>query len=165
MFWKVALSVFIICVFSSVSVAADLKVMHTDPAWTGKDVPDKGICEHRGGKGLSPSIQISNIPAGTVKLLVNFTDLDYGNEGGHGGFEVKVSGENSIVFPSMEGEAKDKMPPNVTGVNSHHCFDCSGKYYLGPCSGGRGNNYVVYFYAKNAKGDTIAKGELKLGSN
>ena len=55
------------------------------------------------GKGLSPSIQISNIPAGTVKLLVNFTDLDYGDEGGHGGFEVKVSGENSIVFPSMEG--------------------------------------------------------------
>ena len=36
---KVALSVFIICVFSSVSVAADLKVVHTDQAWTGKDVP------------------------------------------------------------------------------------------------------------------------------
>ena len=165
MFWKVALSVFIICVFSSVSVAADLKVVHTDPAWNdGKgDVPDKGICKKRMGKGLSPPIQISNIPAGTVKLLVNFTDLDYGDEGGHGGFEVKVSGENNIVFPSMEGEANDKMPPNVTGVQPHHCFSCSGKYYLGPCSSGIGNNYVVYFYAKNAKGDTIAKGELKLG--
>jgi len=157
-------SMFCFCVSCNPS-AADLTLSHLDPAWKdGKEeIPDKGICKRDDGKGMSPPIKVSGIPAGTVKLLVNFTDEDYGNEGGHGGFEVKISGQSEVTIPSIEGGV-DKMPPNIKGVGEHHCFDCNGgTYYLGPCSGGSGNTYTVYIYAKDKGDEDLAKGKLRQG--
>ena len=86
---------------------------------------------------MSPAIKIAGIPAGTAKLEIYFTDEDYGNEGGHGGFEVKISGVSEISIPSMEGQADDKLPKNVKGIQKHHDDRSDGKYYLGPYSGNR----------------------------
>ena len=156
---------FLILLFSSTSWADGLTLSHTDPAWKdGKgDVPGKGICRRNGGKGMSPPLKVSNIPEGTVKLLINFTDEDYGSEGGHGAFELKLSRKTEVDIASIQGEGSDKMPPNMKGVGQHHCGSCGGTYYLGPCSGGRGHFYTVYVYAKNADGKELAKGKLPLG--
>lgn len=156
-------SLFCLCVSFSVS-AADLILSHLDPAWKdGKEgIPDKGLCKRDGG-GMSPPIKVSGIPSGTVKLLINFTDEDYGDEGGHGGFEFKISGESEVTIPSIEGGV-DNMPPNMKGVIEHHGGDRNdGTYYLGPCSGGSGNTYTVYIYAKDKGDEDLAKGKLRQG--
>jgi phosphatidylethanolamine-binding protein (PEBP) family uncharacterized protein len=162
-FKSVLISLFCVSVSFSAS-AADLTLSHLDPAWKdGKgDVPEKGLCKRDGG-GMSPPIKVSGIPSETVKLLINFTDEDYGDEGGHGGFEFKIFGESEVTIPSIEGGV-DKMPPNMKGVIEHHGGDRNnGTYYLGPCSGGRGNTYTVYIYAKDKADEELAKGKLSLG--
>ena len=142
--------------------AAELKILHTDPTWKdGKgDVPDKGICSRRGGKNLSPALEISQIPAGTQTLNLMFTDDDYGSEGGHGDFIVKLNGQNKINIPSFKDGV---LPKNMTGGKGHHCSVCSEIDYLGPCSGGRGNQYRVNIYARDSKGKVLAKGTVLLG--
>ena len=89
---KRLLGVFIgltLVMLSTGSQAGELALSHTDPAWKdGKGkVPDIGICEARnvGGKGMSPSIEVTGIPSGTVKLELHFTDEDWhAGEGAHG---------------------------------------------------------------------------------
>ena len=146
------------------SSAADLKVSFTDSTWSGSTVPDKGICKHRGGEGWSPALRISNIPDGAVKVELRFTDEDWDFEGFHGVVAVKVpAGGKSVDVPSFESET-DTLPAGIESIRAHGCFQCGGGAYLGPCSGGRNHTYTVYVYAMNAKGETLAKGELSLGS-
>ena len=153
---------------STGSQAGELALSHTDPTWKeGKEkVPDIGICEARnvGGKGMSPSIEVTGIPSGTVKLELHFTDENwYVGEGAHGvvGFPVPA-GTKSVIVPSFKGET-DKLPENIEAISSHQAQMLAGGVYLGPCSNGRGHNYTVYVYAKNADGKTIANGKLPLG--
>ncbi len=146
--------------------AAGLSITHHDPVWNdGKgNVPDKGICEFRGGSdAMSPSMKVSGIPKGTVVLELNFTDEDWAHEGAHGiiGFKISASDE-SVIVPSFKGEV-DELPPNFEVVSPHIGSQMSG-VYLPPCSGGRGHRYTVYIYAKNADGDELAKGKLPLGT-
>ena len=156
-----------IVMLSTASWAGELTLSHTDPAW--KDgkiwVPKIGICKARndGGKGMSPSIKVTGIPSGTVKLELNFTDEDWSGEGAHGvvGFKVPT-GSNSVIVPSFEGET-DKLPANIEAISSHEATSLAGGVYLGPCSGGRDHNYTVYVYAKDADGKKLAKGILPLG--
>ena len=168
---KRLLGVFIgltLVMLSTGSQAGELALSHTDPAWKdGKGkVPDIGICEARnvGGKGMSPSIEVTGIPSGTVKLELHFTDENwYAGEGAHGvvGFPVPA-GSKSVIVPSFKGET-DKLPANIEAISSHEAQMLAGGVYLGPCSYGRGHNYTVYVYAKNADGKTLAKGKLPLG--
>ncbi len=149
---------------ASASSAADLKVSLMDSAWNGSAVPDKGICKYKDGEGMSPALRISNIPAGAAKVELHFTDEDWDSEGFHGVVAVKVpAGGKSVDVPSFEGETP-KLPSGIESIRSHGCFDCDSGAYLGPCSGGRDHTYTVYVYAMDAKGETLAKGELTLGS-
>ena len=123
---------------STGSQAGELALSHTDPAWKdGKGkVPDIGICEARnvGGKGMSPSIEITGIPSGTVKLELHFTDEDWhAGEGAHGvvGFPVPA-GSKSVIVPSFKGET-DKLPANIEAISSHEAQMLAGGVYLGPC--------------------------------
>jgi len=162
---------FLILLFSSTSWADGLTLSHTDPAWKdGKgDVPKIGICRGsgkyiRGGKGMSPSIKVTGIPTGTVKLELHFTDEDWsGGEGAHGvvGFKVPT-GSNSVIVPSFKGET-DKLPANIEALSRHKGQRWYKGIYLGPCSGGKDHDYTVYVYAKNADGKKLAKGKLPLG--
>ena len=144
--------------------ASELRIVHTDPEWKdGKgDVPDKGICIKRGGKGFSPAITVSGIPDTAVTLRLMFTDDDYGNEGGHGDFILKLNGQGIIKIPSIGGN-DNFLPSNMIGGNGHHCWDCPEIDYLGPCSGGRGNRYRVNIYARDSEQKLLTKGTLLLG--
>ena len=76
---------------------------------------------------------------------------------------VKVpAGGKRVDVSSFEGET-EKLPAGIEAIRSHECFQCASGVYLGPCSGGRDHTYTVYVYAKNAKGETLAKGQLSLG--
>lgn len=150
---------------ATMSRAAELTIVHTDPAWKdGKgDVPEKGICLKHDGKSWSPSLKISGIPSDAKSIRLLFTDDDFGDEGGHGDFTIKLNGQGTLKIPSIGGD-KDFLPKNVIGGNGHHCDSCSEKDYLGPCSGGRGNTYRVNIYAKDKDGKDLAKGTILLGN-
>ncbi len=147
-------------------IAGDFTLSHSDPEWNGKVVPKKGICKYFSGGGYSPEIKVSNIPSGAVKLDIQFTDLDYGNTGGHGKFEMTISGVNEITIPSMQGESSEKLPLNIRGIKKNHSRrgNATKHYYLGACSGGRSHTYVVYIYARDEKGKKLSKAKLKLGN-
>ena len=146
--------------------SSELKIVHTDSEWKdGKgDVPNKGICAKHGGDGWSPSLNVENIPKSTVSLRILFTDDDYGDEGGHGVFRVKIDGKKSYTIPSFGGpKYSTPLPKDMQSEGDHHCMDCQARYYLGPCSGGRNHTYRVNIYAKDVDNKTLSKGTILLG--
>jgi len=164
-FKSVLISLFCVSVSFSAS-AADLTLSHIDPAWKdGKgDVPSIGICLYRddGGKGMSPPIKVTGIPNGTAKLELHFTDEDWKSEGAHGVIGYKITaGSTSVVIPSFKGET-DELPPNFEEISAHE--GRMDGIYLPPCSGGKGHDYTVYVYAKNADDEELANGKLPIGN-
>jgi len=149
---------------ATMSCASDLIVIHTDIDWkdgNGK-VPKKGICLKYGGESLSPPMQISGIPDGAETIRLLFTDDNYGREGGHGDFTVKLNGHSSIALPPFGGDA-NYLPANITGGNGNHCYSCKEEDYLGPCSGGRNHTYRVIVHAADAEKVILATGTVLLG--
>ena len=149
---------------ATMSCASDLIVIHTDIDWkdgNGK-VPKKGICLKYGGESWSPPMQISGIPDGAEIIRLLFTDDNYGREGGHGDFTVKLNGHNSIALPPFGGDA-NYLPANITGGNGNHCYSCKEEDYLGPCSGGRNHTYRVIVHAADAEEVILATGTVLLG--
>jgi len=92
-----------------------------------------------------------------------FTDADYGSEGGHGDFSVKLNRKTTIEIPPM-CEDKDYLPENITGGNGHHCGSCGERDYLGPCSGGQGHTYRVNIYVRDSEKNILARGTILLGN-
>ncbi len=149
---------------ATMSCASDLIVIHTDIDWkdgNGK-VPKKGICLKYGGESLSPPMQISGIPDGAETIRLLFTDDNYGREGGHGDFTVKLNGQSSIELPPIGGDT-NYLPANIIGGNGNHCYSCKETDYLGPCSGGRNHTYRVIVHATNAEEVILATGTVLLG--
>ena len=149
---------------ATMSCASDLIVIHTDIDWkdgNGK-VPKKGICLKYGGESLSPPMQISGIPDGAETIRLLFTDDNYGREGGHGDFTVKLNGQSSIELPPFGGDT-NYLPANIFGGNGNHCYSCKETDYLGPCSGGRNHTYRVIVHATNAEEVILATGTVLLG--
>ena len=149
---------------ATMSCASDLIVIHTDIDWkdgNGK-VPKKGICLKYGGESLSPPMQISGIPDGAETIRLLFTDDNYGREGGHGDFTVKLNGQSSIELPPFGGDT-NYLPANIIGGNGNHCYSCKETDYLGPCSGWRNHTYRVIVHATNAEEVILATGTVLLG--
>ena len=149
---------------ATMSCASDLIVIHTDIDWkdgNGK-VPKKGICLKYGGESLSPPMQISGIPDGAETIRLLFTDDNYGREGGHGDFTVKLNGQSSIELSPFGGDT-NYLPANIIGGNGNHCYSCKETDYLGPCSGGRNHTYRVIVHATNAEEVILATGTVLLG--
>ncbi len=144
--------------------AEDLGLAFKNPDWTGKSVPSSGICTLHGGKGQSPAIQVTGLPIGAARLVVAFTDRDWGSEGAHGVIGVRVpSGANTATIPALEGEV-DTLPATIEKISIHECRACAGGIYLGPCSGGGGHQYYVTVRAERADGTLLAEGTLVLGN-
>ena len=144
------------------SWAAELRAVHTDQEWNeGKgNVPQKGICSRHGGDNLTPGLAVSGIPKNARLLRLLFTDDNYGSEGGHGEFILKLDGESEIQIPSFKDGS---LPPNMSGGNGHHCSFCPETDYLGPCSGGRWHTYRVNIYALDSEGEVVTKTTTLLG--
>jgi phosphatidylethanolamine-binding protein (PEBP) family uncharacterized protein len=143
--------------------ASDLGLVFENSDWTGKSVPSAGICTMHGGKGMSPSVKVTSIPAGTERLVVKFTDRDWGGEGAHGVIAIETpKGAKTITIPSFKGEV-DTLPTGIQKISDHACRACAGGIYLGPCSGGGGHQYYMTVDATGGDGKILARGRLVLG--
>lgn len=152
---------------SAASQAAPLTVSFADPAWTGREIPSGQHCSNFGGRGASPALTVSDLPADTAQVVVEFNDADYGplsSNGGHGKIGVDVpAGATTVSVPSVPGETST-MPAGVRLVADTRA---RGKYahpgYLPPCSGGRNHTYFADVLALDASGAKVGQGHITLG--
>jgi hypothetical protein len=123
-------------------------------------VPKENVCKLGGAaKPLSPRIDVSNLPAGTTKIVVAFNDESYqrlATDGGHGKISVEVPRDaKSVTVPSVPSE--DETIPSGIKVEAKHRSTTPG-YYLAPCSRGRGHVYAAEIIA--VKGGLFGSSDL-----
>ncbi|MDB2405560.1 hypothetical protein N9W00_01355 [Arcobacteraceae bacterium] len=136
--------------------------------WDGKSVPTDAVCsDYNMEAGSSPEIVLDNVPQGTTKLILSFSDETFSGmrDGGHGVVSyIPPVYSKKLTIPSFEGETFD-LPENFNSVIAHR----AAKYgkpegaYLAPCSGGKGNTYSVIIEAKNADDKQLSSTQLTLG--
>lgn len=141
----------------------ELKAEFTDSKWDGNTVPKDEVCEKYNKKGGStPSLKITNLPKGTNKIVLTFSDNNPRAKmlnGGHGVIGYKVSQDtNSLIIPPLKGQTFD-LPVNFESIADHRGTQWGLKagVYLPPCSGGRGNPYDVIIEAIHEYKETDQK--------
>ena len=123
-----------------------LDVAFAGGSWDGERVPQSGICSNFGGKDISPSLVVGNIPEGANAILVQFNDLDHpplSRHGGHGTIGFWIKGGGQAHLPPVTGYSVE-MPDGAfieRPALSSGAFASQG--YLAPCSGGKGHRYVA----------------------
>ena len=134
---------------------ADLEASFADAAWDGVKVPAGQQCGRFEGKGVTPALEVRNIPSAANLLVLEFSDRSYPpmDNGGHGkvGFNVEP-GVDAVEVPSAPGHTTD-LPPGFSTVAEHQAptWDTAGAY-LPPCSGGGGNSYYLTVKAVHQEG-------------
>ena len=148
--------------------ANDLKAEFTDSKWDGITVPKDEVCSNFNEKaGSTPALKISNIPSGASKIVFTYNDKTFTkmDNGGHGIVSYKVS-ENAkeINIPALPGETFE-LADGFESVTAHTGtrFKKTPGAYLAPCSGGKGNTYIVNINAVDANNQSLAATELVLG--
>ncbi len=146
------------------------KASFTDAAWDGNKIPAGQQCGRFGGKGATPGFKVEQIPASANALVIEFSDQTYQpmNDGGHGkiGYHI-ASGTKQVSLPSVPGHTFD-LPAEFFLVEAQRAptWDKAGAY-LPPCSGGKGNTYMMTIKAVKETdgkvGTTLAETSLKMG--
>ena len=151
-------------------MAADMSAKITDAAWDGKTVPEGQQCNRFGGKAMSPTLNVMDIPAATDALIIAFDDRSYGpmNNGGHGQVIYNIAkGVGQADVPSIPPHTFD-LPDGFTLLSAHKApsWDTAGAY-MPPCSGGGGNSYAIVVKAVTMDGDkasdALAVTEVAMG--
>jgi hypothetical protein len=160
---KIIASVLVLAI-SGGAALAEMQIALGAP-WDGKRIPKGQHCSLQGGKGATPPMRITGLPAGTAMVVVEYNDKSYAplsSKGGHGiiGFPVKGS---SADLPSVPGMT-DRFQGGIRLIAKARS---TGKYasdgYLPPCSGGRGNDYRADVKAIGQNGAVLEKVTVKLG--
>jgi len=149
-----------------------LDVSFASTAWDGKSVPKDGICQVNGGKGDTPELMVSGIPAGANAIVVEFSDRSYAphDNGGHGkiGYDI-AAGTSKVTLPKVPGMTDKGLPVGTWIEMNNVSVRDPAPGYRGPCSGGRGNTYeadvkaVVKPAKEGEEGKLLAKGRIRLG--
>jgi phosphatidylethanolamine-binding protein (PEBP) family uncharacterized protein len=136
-----------------------------DAPWNGKQVPAGQNCRIFGGAGSTPPMQVAGIPAGTVWLVVEFNDRDFGplsKNGGHGiiGFPVRGSSAKLPAVPGMT----DKLPGGARVLaKARSTGNYASPGYLPPCSGGRSHRYFAEVKAVDSASKVLAQTRVEMG--
>jgi hypothetical protein len=148
-----------------------LTLAFVDPAWDGIKVPAGQECSWAGGAGVSPALQVGNIPAGANALIVEFSDRTFkpNDLGGHGKIGLWLTqAKTSVIVPSVPGES-DVMPEGMFIEEAHRSTRGKPGAYLPPCSGGQGNDYyaavkaVYKAQADNEESRLLGQASIEMG--
>jgi phosphatidylethanolamine-binding protein (PEBP) family uncharacterized protein len=129
---------------SSQALALEAKL--ADTAWDGVTVPKGQQCQKFDGQNpTTPELMVSDIPEGTTKLLIEYSDRDSEkmNNGGHGRMTYTFEPSDTVTVPSIPGHSYD-LPASFAIVEEHRSpgWDKAGAY-MPPCSGAKGHAYYV----------------------
>ena len=157
--------------YKPASNVVELKISFADSKWNGKEIPNGQQCGKFGGNASTPQLIVGNIPPEANALVMEYSDRNSRrmNNGGHGkiGYRIK-SGSHQVVIPSVPGHTFD-LPKDFFLIAAHKnpAWDKAGAY-MPPCSGGKGNLYVVEVKAVHDAPDgqdslILGQGILTLG--
>lgn len=141
-----------------------------DPQWNSIKVPLGQQCLKFGGKSpATPALKISDIPAGTTTLVMEYSDRDYKpmDKGGHGILAYTLAKQiTEITVPSVKGHSYE-LPDAFFSVAPHQGpdWDKAGAY-MPPCSGGNKHLYYVTIKALKQgpqKAQLLAQTMLEMG--
>ncbi|TCS38196.1 hypothetical protein [Reinekea marinisedimentorum] len=130
---------------SANALALDVKL--ADKAWNGMKVPEGQQCQKFGGNNPgSPALTVTDIPAGSDTIVLEYSDRDSAgmNNGGHGRMKYAIpAGAKTVKVPSVPGHSYD-LPKGFTMIEAHRGpgWDKEGAY-MPPCSGGKDHAYYV----------------------
>jgi len=141
-----------------------------DAIWNGIAVPKGQQClKFDGDNPATPRLKISDIPAGTTAIIMEYSDRAYKpmDNGGHGklGYQVGPYTTN-IIVPAVQGHTFE-LPPAFFSIAVHRGpdWDKAGAY-MPPCSGGNNHPYHVMVKAVKQQGAEmiiLAKHLLEMG--
>ncbi|MFK3917772.1 hypothetical protein [Psychrobacter sp. NPDC078501] len=124
-----------------------MDVKFNDAAWDGKKIPEGQQCLNYDGKSpATPSMTVSNIPAGTESLVFVYNDVSNKRmqHGGHGIVEFALpEGATSAEVPRVFGHTYE-VPVGIEMVAEYRNRKGeAGGAYKPPCSGGKNHLYTV----------------------
>jgi len=136
-----------------------LDVKFADANWNGITVPKGQQCLKFGGDNpATPRLKISDLPAGTTAIIMEYSDKAYKpmSDGGHGklGYRVGLF-TTHIIIPAVKAHSFD-LPPTFFSIAAHQGpdWDKAGAY-MPPCSGGNKHPYHVMVKAVKQQGPEI----------
>lgn len=133
--------------------------------WNGKAVPKGQNCTLFGGKGATPPMKVTGLPAGTAWVYVEYNDKDYrplSKNGGHGVIGYPANG-NAVDLYSVPGLV-GKLPGKARVVSAARgTGDYASNGYMPPCSGGAGNRYFAVIKAISSDGKVLEKQQVNIG--
>ncbi|MFZ5341890.1 MAG: hypothetical protein ACOZBL_05135 [Patescibacteria group bacterium] len=141
--------------------APQFSVSLADPAWNGKSVPSGQQCLRFGGKNpMTPALSVKNLPPEANGLIMEYSDRTYSpmDRGGHGKIAyLAPAGQKDFSVPSIQAQVKT-VPEGFVSISNSKSggWDTDGAY-LPPCSGGKGNSYVIDVWAVKITGDKVEK--------
>ena len=124
-----------------------MDVTFDDAAWNGKKIPEGQQCLNYEGKSpATPSMTVSNIPAGAESLVFVYSDVSNKRmqQGGHGMVEFALPKDaTSAKIPRVFGHTYE-VPVGIEMVAEYRSRKGeAGGAYKPPCSGGKNHLYTV----------------------
>ncbi len=143
-----------------------MDVAFNDEMWNADTIPEGQQCLNFDGKNpATPSMTVSNIPAGAESLVFVYNDVSNKRmqSGGHGIVEFALpEGTTSTEIPRVFGHTYE-VPVGIEMVAEYRSRvgELSGAYKP-PCSGGKNHLYTVDVQAW--QGDTVlAETSIEMG--
>ena len=127
--------------------------------WTGGKIPAGQHCQLQGGKGGTPPMRVSGVPAGATWIIAQFNDKSYkplSRNGGHGTIAFPVRGAVTDL-PAVPGMTKSLPGGAQVVAAAKSSGDYASPGYLPPCLGGRNNRYSVDLKAVDKAGKVLAE--------
>jgi phosphatidylethanolamine-binding protein (PEBP) family uncharacterized protein len=150
--------------FSTSAFALDVKF--ADNTWDGVNIPKGQQCQKFGGTSpATPKLIVSDIPAGSNSIILEYSDRDSKkmDNGGHGIMKFAInSTDEKVEIPSVSGHTFE-LPAGFTMIEAHRGagWDKEGAY-MPPCSGGKDHAY--YLTVKSLMDDKVtAEVVIELG--
>lgn len=140
-----SLAIVALAILPIAASAADLTVAFADPSWAGDKIPKGQHCKKFGGKGATPPLVVSGIPAGANAIVVEFNDGSYfelSDDGGHGkvGFLIPDGATEATLIAVPGGT--NALPEGTWLVKKNRARGAwRSEGYLPPCSGGKRHTY------------------------
>ncbi len=124
-----------------------MDVKFNDVAWNAESIPEGQQCLNYDGKNpATPSMSITNIPAGADSLVFVYNDVSNKRmqNGGHGIIGYALSaGTTSIEIPKVFGHTYE-LPVGFESIVEYRSRPKEvGGAYKPPCSGGKNHLYTV----------------------
>ncbi|NQZ89888.1 MAG: hypothetical protein HRT54_20150 [Colwellia sp.] len=150
------------CITSATATSGQIKkldVEFADTDWNGIAVPQGQQCLKFGGdKPATPRLKISDVPAGTTAIIMEYSDKAYKpmDNGGHGKLAYRVGPYTThFIIPAIKGHTFE-LPATFYSVSAHQGpdWDKAGAY-MPPCSGGNKHPYQVLVKAVKQQGPQV----------